>query len=763
MIAIAEGITALLVVIYAASTVFRADNSTSTLFDGWIGNLAYGSCAALCMWRAVMSTSKRAAWATIAASLGLFALGSFLWTTRIQYYDPVPYPSASDACFLAFYPVAYAGIGLLIRKSLPKGWGAVWLDGVIAFLGVAAIGAGVVIGPISHLNHGDTATVLTNLAYPIGDLVLVAMLAGFFAVRGWRPGGLWWALGAGFLLFAVADSVYVFRVTSGTYVTGTPLDSLWLIAIFGIVIAAWHGRETGVDATTREQPIIVPALFSLSSLAVIVYATWKPLLPIAGALAASTLVVAIIRMGYSYRQLRTLAETRRQARTDELTGLGNRRMFYEALRAVVGRESDRGQVAVLMIDLDRFKEINDSLGHRAGDDVLRQLGPRLASVLRGDNALARLGGDEFGLMVACGSDPSRAERVADRIQAVIRQPLSLDGVTVRVDASIGIAIAPQHGSDADTLLQKADVAMYEAKHNHQAWAVYSATRDVHTRGRLELVEELRDAIERRELVLHYQPKLDLRTGRVSSVEALVRWQHPTHGLLFPDRFIGLAEQTSLMGPLTIAVLEQAIAQRDLWERAGIAMSVAVNLSVYNLLDDSLPAKVEELLEKYGVPAEALMLEITENSLMADPEHARSVLDRLRALGCGISVDDYGTGYSSLAYVRDLPITELKLDGSFLADVTTDARAVSIVRSTVELAHSLGLRMVAEGVETEEMLVLLRELGCDEAQGYVIARPAPADTVTELLLDERAPKRRSPAVREKAKRGTPRARSSSAST
>ena len=729
-----EGLTAALLLLYVGSTFLRADNTSSALFDTWIGNLAYAGSTLLCFWKAVAARRERVAWLFIAAALAVFTMGSILWTTRIQFLDPVPYPSTADLCFLAFYPIAYVGIGLLIHDSLRQvSKGAFWLDGLVAGLGVAALSASLVLGTVSRNTEGNVATVVTNLAYPVGDLLLVSLLVGYFALRGWHPGRLWWALGGGLALFAVADSIYVLRVSAGVYVTGTPLDGLWAIGAFVIALGAWHGGAHHPGQRTISSSVAVPAIFLTSSLTIVVFSAWHPVLATGVVLASATLIVSLGRVLYSYRQLQLLAESRREARTDELTGLGNRRMFYEALTARLDSAGPNVSLAVLLIDLNRFKEINDSLGHRVGDEILRQLGPRLASVLRPGDTLARLGGDEFGLLLAPPGDRSVACQIAERVHAVLKQPFPLAGVTLRIDASTGISLAPVHGTDADTLIQKADVAMYEAKRSQLAWSIYSSQRDTHTKQRLELVEDLRDAIPNGELVLHYQSKLNLRSGRIEGVEALVRWQHPTKGLLPPATFVDLAEHTGLIGPLTINVLEQAVRQCADWSRRGLVPHVAVNLSAANLLDDDLPYTLARLLREERVPGSALTLEITENSVMADPDRSLVVLDELRSLGCQLSVDDYGTGFSSLKYLRDLPVSELKLDRSFLM-APGDERAISIIRSTVDLAHSLGLRIVAEGVEDDATLDLLRRLGCDEAQGYHIGRPVPVEEITPVLAE-----------------------------
>ncbi|MEA2932690.1 MAG: diguanylate cyclase [Actinomycetota bacterium] len=726
-------VTGGLIAVYVASTILRHHPSTIPLYDGWVGNLAYFGCAGLCALRVVaVRDRQRAGWAAMTFALLLFALGNLVWTTAVQFMDPVPYPSAQDALFLPFYPIAYLGIVLLVRNRLPA-WGsrAIWLDGIIAALGVAALEAAIVIAAVSRYSTGDTGDVATNLAYSIGAVVLTTILVGVFAVQGWRTDRLWWVLGAGLVMFAFADSVYMIQALTDDYVTGTPLDSVWMVGTFLMASAAWLGGGARHEPARSTQPVFIPGLFIVTSLSIVVYATWHRVLPLAVILATCTLLVAVARMGNAYRQLQTLAESKREARTDELTGLPNRRLFYETLRRRLEAGAGEEQLAVLMIDLDRFKEINDSLGHHVGDEVLRQLGPRLASVVADSGTVARLGGDEFGLLLVPLPDPTVATEVAERICDDLRRSFLLDTMTLHVDASIGIAIAPEHGVVADALLQRADIAMYEAKRSRRSWEVYSSIRDTHTRDRLELMEDVRGAIDRRELVLHYQPKVDLATRTVTGVEALVRWQHPERGLLAPDRFLGLFEQSGLMGPLAMDVLNQAVTQQARWASQNLDLSVAVNLSAANLADAELPERVAEVLRRRGVSAGSIVLEITEDSLMVDADQGLDVLERLFALGVELSVDDYGTGFSSLAYLRDLPVHELKLDRAFLAAASHDDRAVAIIRSTIDLAHSLDLRIVAEGVETDENLALIAGMGCDIAQGFLLGRPSPASLLFQV--------------------------------
>ncbi|HXA42593.1 MAG TPA: EAL domain-containing protein [Candidatus Solibacter sp.] len=731
------GATALMVLVYLASTLLRARSGSGSFYDVWVGNAGYAGCALMCGWRAVVIRRQRFAWGAIALGLAFFTGGAVLWTTLVQYWNPVPYPSVSDLSFLCVFPVMYVGVGMLVRGALPRASGAIWLDGLIAALGVAALEATGVIGAVSSASHGDFATVATNIAYPIGDLVLVSMVVAAFAIQGWRPGRMWWLLGTGLAIFAAADSVYVLRVTDGTYTTGTPLDSLWLIGTFLIASAAWREPAGRPEPVRRTQPIFVPALFLMSSLGIIVYGTWHQVHPLELVLATTTLLTAFLRSVHGYRQLRVLAESKREARTDELTGLPNRRFFFEALNAHMAASPDGERVSVLMLDLDRFKEINDSLGHHVGDDLLRELGPRLATVVNGDGVVARLGGDEFGLFLTKLENASDATGLAERVCEVLREPFVLETMTLRLDASIGIAVAPEHGRRVETLLQKADLAMYSAKRGHRAWELYSAAKDFDSLQRLQLMQDLPGAIDRDEIILHYQPLFDLASGQTTGVEALARWQHPTRGLLGPAEFLGLVDESGLIGPFAETVLDQALAQQAEWLRAGIQIQMAVNLSAANLRDEDLASKVSAAMARHGGPAGRLTIEITEDCLMADADQGLRILQQIHALGVEISVDDYGTGFSSLAYLRNLPIHQLKLDRAFLVGVPGDTRATSIVRSTVQLAHSLGLRLVAEGIEAPETLAAVQALGCDLAQGFLIGRPVAADQISGALPAHRA--------------------------
>jgi diguanylate cyclase (GGDEF)-like protein len=378
------------------------------------------------------------------------------------------------------------------------------------------------------------------------------------------------------------------------------------------------------------------------------------------------------------------------------------------------------------MDLDHFKEINDTLGHHAGDRLLCDVGDRLGAILRESDTVARFGGDEFALLLPDVSDEAGAAFVAERIRDALALPLVLEGIAVEAESSVGIALFPEHGTDPDQLLQRADVAMYQAKEDHVGHCVYRPESDRHSPRRLALLSEVRSGLDRGDFRVLYHPIVDVGSGAVRSVEALIRWEHPVHGLVMPGEFIPLAERTGLIRPLTLYVLESALAQCARWRESGIRVGVSVNLSARNLLDTSFPDQVAGLLERHGIPGEQLQLEITENTLMSDPGRARLVLTRLRELGARLAIDDFGTGYSSLSYLKHLPVTELKIDRSFVMHMNEESGDRQIVRSTVALGKNLGLTVVAEGVETCSILDELEAVGCDQAQGFLFTKPLAAD-------------------------------------
>lgn len=413
---------------------------------------------------------------------------------------------------------------------------------------------------------------------------------------------------------------------------------------------------------------------------------------------------------------------------DSLTGLPNRALLQDRLQqAVFAGQRENRQLALLMMDLDRFKEINDTLGHHVGDLVLQKVGERLPGVLRKSDTFARLGGDEFAVVLP-STDAEHARQTALKLLKVLEDPIVLDDHSLHVGASLGIVLYPLHGEDATTLLKRADVAMYTAKNSRSGVAVYNPEHDRNSVTNLVLVSELRQAIENEDLELYYQPKMDISTGRLRGLEALVRWEHAQHGYIGPDEFISLSENTGLIKPLTSWVLKTAMHQYAYWQQSGVGVGsiISVNLSSISLLDPGFSEEIAALVGKHGIIPECLELEITESAVMADPDQALKTAMKLSECGVRLSIDDFGTGYSSLAYLKKLPLNEIKIDRSFVMNMLTDESDRMIVRSTIDLAHNLGLDVIAEGVDSEEILKKLRELGCDGAQGYYLCVPLPPD-------------------------------------
>jgi diguanylate cyclase (GGDEF)-like protein len=426
-------------------------------------------------------------------------------------------------------------------------------------------------------------------------------------------------------------------------------------------------------------------------------------------------------------------ELRRLATTDNLTGLANRKRFMAELASEIDAAAAAGgRFYVLLMDLDRFKEINDTLGHHFGDELLRQLGARLIIAAGREVFVARLGGDEFGML--CHAELRHgAEALATRLIALMRAPVPVDELVMEIGASVGIAAFPADGRDAAELLRCADIAMYRAKEGHHGVRWYAPEHDISSLHRVNLCTDLRRGIEAGELVVEYQPKVDPADLCVHGAEALVRWQHPTFGLLGPAGFIPAVEQTDLIGAVARQVLELAIAECALWRRYGYELTVAVNLSARNLIDRALPDHIEELLRRHGIPAHRVVLELTESMLMIESKPMLETIARLDAVGLSLSVDDFGTGYSSLATLRRLPIDELKIDRAFVTEMESDDTNLIIVRSTVNLGHELGLSVTAEGVEDEPTLERLGALGADLVQGFHVARPMAGEAFLEWLI------------------------------
>ncbi len=728
------GLLGILLVGYLVSRLLRRDNQFWPWLDGWMVCGVEVVASALCIARGLLRRSGRAAALVLGFSLLSWTIGDIVLTVESLGGATPPTPSLADVFYLCFYPLAYIAVMLFIREQVRRISAPNWLDGAIAGLGAAAVCAAFAFHSILKSTGGNAAATVTNLAYPIGDVLLLGIVVAGFAVLSRRSKAPWALLASGMALNVLGDTSNLFQNSLGASRTGFVLNAVaWPTAIVVMSMAVWlRQRASNPLQAQRPAGFALPNLSAAAALVILFFATFHPVGRVAVGLATVTLVVVGIRLVLSVRAMQTLSQERhRQSVPDDLTGLHNRRLLLRGLDEFFAERDNvdsARSLAFLFVDLNHFKEINDSFGHPAGDELLRQLGARLSTSLRDTDLLVRIGGDEFAVVLIDG-DAHYGTEVAERLTTSLHEPFVLDVVSANIGASIGIAVAPTDATDSAGLVWCADVAMYRAKLGSTPFATYERNLDEES-DQMRLLEELRAAIDEGGLVLHYQPQLDLRSGEILAVEALLRWVHPRLGLLAPDAFLPLAEDAGLMPAITTWVLEEAVTQCATWRSAGRHLNVAVNVSPTNLAEPGFVGMVRGQLERGGLPPDALVLEITETSVIAGT--SRRVIEELREVGLIVSIDDFGAGVTSLAYLSNLAVGELKLDRSFILGLVEGDRdrELDLIRSTIELGHAMGLRIVAEGIEDTDTLDLLAELGCDYAQGYCIGRPKPA---TELAF------------------------------
>jgi diguanylate cyclase (GGDEF)-like protein len=726
---------AVLLAVYVVSLFLRRPGVSEAWIDG------FGVCAfefvvaALCFAKGFVRQPRRAMPLTLGLALFSWCFGDIALAIESLGGRTPASPSVADVFYLGFYPLAYVAVFLFMRGELRRLTSPSWLDGAVAGFGAAAVCAGFAFHRIVHSTGGHSLSAAVNLAYPIGDLLLLALVVGGTAVLPGRRKLPWILLALACSLNAVGDTFNLFQSSFGSSTVGSVFNAVaWPGAFLLFSTAVWlRPRPTDPFAPQRPPGFLLPGIAAAAGLMILLEGTLHRLSRASIWLATATLVLVGVRLALSARRLRLLTEQRhRESMTDELTGLGNRRYLFDVLETFFTDQADpllpRKELAFLFLDLNHFKEINDSFGHTAGDELLRQLGPRLTACLRATDVLVRLGGDEFAV-VLLDSDADYATGVAERLMASLIRPFVLDVVSASIGVSVGIAIAPAHATDAAGLLRCGDIAMYRAKVGLGSIETYNEHLD-DDGNLLRLAEELRRAVQEEQFVLHYQSQLDLRTGEIVGVEALLRWPHPRLGMVPPLKFIPVAEEAGLMPSLTSLVLEDALRQCSAWRVAGHDITVSINVSPSNLLDADFAELVRRQLEHHGLPAASLVLEITETCIISDYKRSRAVIEELRDLGLIISIDDFGAGFTSLAYLSDLAVGELKLDRTFVCGLISHdkSREHDLIRSTIELGHALGLRVVAEGVEDLITLELLGQLGCDLAQGYFISRPMPASDV-----------------------------------
>jgi diguanylate cyclase (GGDEF)-like protein len=738
---------AALLVVAAANAVLDIGGATAgPVIRDWV---SLGICVLVvlivCL-RPLRIHVRRRSFALVAAAVTTYSAGNVLWITWLSHMARPPVPSVADLLWLSFYPLAAAGIvgltGIRGRNRPPVG---VWLDGIVAGSGLAAIGAAIIV-PTVLSGHGSAATLAMQLTFPVGDLLLVGLVVGIIALRGWRIDRGWAGLGAAFALLATADLLDAMQAGATAGRPSAITNLTYLLALSALAFTAWQVPPSRPEPKFASWSVLlVPSGFMCAALGLLLLDHLQRLSALPFSLATVTMLAGISRMVVAFRDARGLAEARRLAGTDDLTALPNRRRFMaltgEAIAA--SRASGRG-LAVLMLDLDNFKQLNDTLGHYAGDELLRKIGPRLQHALRHLHTIGRLGGDEFAILVHPAPGEAAIVRIAQAILEALREPFTVSELSLRVTGSLGIATFPEHARDAAELMRHADIAMYQAKTSRDRYEFYAHERDTHSLERLSLAAELAAALAGDAIEVHYQPKADGRTRRIVGVEALARWRRADGRLAPPSEFVGPAEHAGLSRELTRRVVELALAQLRSWRDAGYELQMAVNTTVADLLDTTFPEEIEAALARHGLPAEALVLEVTESSVLADPERISAVMTRLRALGVELSLDDFGTGYSSMAHLKALPVSELKIDRSFVSRMCTDATDSAIVYALIQLARKLDIRLVAEGVEDRWTWDALRVLDCDLIQGFLISRPLPAPDI-ELQLESQRRQRLSSGI------------------
>jgi diguanylate cyclase len=671
--------------------------------------------------------SRRLSLLFLAAGVSLWAAGSATVSAG-QTVATVNFPAPGEILYL----LSYLGMAAFLLLDVPRGplpRAAVWFEASVICGAATCLAAVAVLTPLATHFARDGIPLLLAILYPVIDLLLAAIVLGQVLLRQRDASRRTAALGIAFLGLGLADSSFLVNLATHSYSSNLLLDMTWG-ASFAILAAAAVSRPRALVGRHAE-PHYSKLMLASTAVALTVLVIhpdgtigWFVVLP-----AVVTLICAGGRLVLALRESEGAAEALRLSLTDELTGLPNRR----ALLAATGhRLASDEPVAFLLLDLDGFKDINDSLGHEVGDQVLMHLAERMRTGVRHEALIARLGGDEFALL-ARTEDELKLFTIAHDVRELLKEPLTVGGLDVSLDASIGITVRRPGDTTGVELLRRADIAMYEAKQLRAGALLFDSTLDGVSHQRLRRIEELRQALAEHQFCVWYQPQVDARTGNVVAMEALIRWQHPTDGLLAPMTFLPDARQAGFMPALSETVLDVAIRDAERWHEQGHGFRVAMNCGPPELLGGRLLPLMFDRLAGSSLPRDRFLIEMTEDSFLVNPEHARDALYQLRAHDVQASIDDYGTGFSSLAYLRDLPVQELKLDRSFISTMLDDPRSRMIVQTTATMAHALGMRLVAEGVEDAATAAELVVLDVDILQGYHIARPMPADQVDDWVL------------------------------
>jgi diguanylate cyclase (GGDEF)-like protein len=687
--------------------------------------------AALVVARGVLVRRDRAVWLVLALATTVYAIGLGIWSLGFAAGPSTP----ADPIFLSATLLFWAGLGLYLRRRVGDALKTFWLDAIAVALFLTAISTALWLRDVEQVSGVARSRALSNLFYPAADAALLSipLVVGSFSGRRMRGQDL--LLVASFAVALVTDLAFALSLAGhsgdwpGWFALGWELQVLLLgCAAWARPSAAgalriggwWESLPTGLMLTVGTGVLVANHFTALDDVTI--------------GLAVATLVAGLIRSMLVLRDVRGLVIQRREALTDDLTELPNRRALFRALELLArdgGASTERADL--LIIDLDGFRELNETLGHEAGDALLLAAAERLKPVIGGD-LLVRLGADEFAAIIR---PPADADRVAEKLREALAPPIELDDVAVAIEGTIGIASFPDDARDAGELARRADVAMSDAKRRRVGVARYAGDRDDHSRDRLELAADLRRALNSRDnggLWAAFQPQIDLETGGITGAETLIRWTHPVRGEISPAELLPVAERSGQMAALTDWVLDRALSECAGLRNQGIKLRVGVNVSAVTLVDVGLPERIAQALHQHKVPPALLVVEVTEDAVMSDQRRCLDVLEHISQLGVEISVDDFGTGQSSLAQLRHLPADELKIDRSFVKGMAEDPLDAEVVRLVVGMGRSMGLRVVAEGIETADEREVLARLGCDVAQGFGIARPMPARALTEYLSE-----------------------------
>ncbi len=665
---------------------------------------------------------RRVAMLLLAAGVALWSAGSAtVSASQAVSLDDVTFPAPGEALYL----LSYLGIVCFLlldvpRRRLPAA--AVWLEGAVVCGAAVCVAAFAVLTPLQHAFDRGGVTLLLAVLYPLIDLGLGTLVLAQMLLRQRDRTRRTALLAGSFLALAVADSSFILTLSSDSYTSSIALDVLWGSS-WAVLVSAACARPGRAVVVPKPASALTLVAAASAALAVLVLRPSGAIGALVTVPAIVTLVCAGARMVLALNEARGAAEAMRLSLTDELTGLPNRRAVLAAADESLRAGTPLG---FMLLDLDGFKDINDSLGHGTGDDVLTTVAHRMRAAVTTDVLVARLGGDEFALLTPFDDELELLE-TAHRVREVLT-PVRIDTLDLTIGSSIGITVRTPDDTTATDLLRRADIAMYEAKEARSGALLYDTSQDGFSAHRLRRAEDLRQGIAAGQLVLWYQPQVDAATRTITAMEALVRWEHPTEGLLTPAAFLPDARRAGLMPALSEAVMRHVVVDARRFTDAGFRFRVAMNCAPPELLGGQLLPRLFEALDAVGLPGDAVLIEVTEDSFLSDPERARDALHDLRAHDVQASIDDYGTGFSSLAYLRDLPVQELKMDRSFVSTLLTDDRARLIVETTTKMAHAMGLRLVAEGVEDEETARALVAMDVDVLQGYHIAAPMPVEAV-----------------------------------